>query len=72
MTKPTPDQLINELLSIEAYADQLRQRCYNARKSLESFYSPASEGKRKKRQPNAACLKVLAKRRSTVLRSLNT
>jgi hypothetical protein len=65
-----PEQLLNELVSIEAFAEQLRQRCYNARKSLERVYAPASKGKKRKAQPSAATLQVLAKRRATVIRSI--
>lgn len=71
MSKLNQEQLMSELLSIEAFAEQLRQRCYNARKALESVYPPAPEGKKKKRPPDANTMKVLAKRRSTVLRSLS-
>lgn len=69
MNNPKPEKLINELLHIEAFAEQLRQRCYKARKSLESFYSPASEGKRRKIDKSQT-LKILAKRRSTINRSI--
>lgn len=70
MSQLNNEQLLNELLSIEAFAEQLRQRCYKARKALERVYAPAPEGKKRKRPPSAATLKVLAKRRATVLRSL--
>ena len=34
-------EMINDLLTIELWSDQLKQKCYTTRKKLESFNSPA-------------------------------
>jgi hypothetical protein len=42
-------KLIDEFLSLEAMAEQMRERSYRARVELERIYAPAPSGGRKKR-----------------------
>ena len=68
MSQTINDKIISELLTIEAYAEQLREKCYSARKTLESVNSPASKGKRSKKQISQAVLQVLNNRQKTILK----
>jgi hypothetical protein len=44
----TQQKIINELLSLEAMGEQMKERAYRARVALESFHSPAPSGASKK------------------------
>jgi hypothetical protein len=67
----TEINIINELISIEAFAEELRKRAYSTRKRLESFNSlPSSTaGKKKKALSEGQIAQLLANRRKTILRN---
>lgn len=64
------DNLLSELLSIEAFAEELRQRCYRARKTLEGVYPPASFKKSKKALSDGAINRLISNRKKTILKKL--
>lgn len=63
--------IINDLISIEAFAEELRKRCYSTRKRLESFNSlpTIAPEKKKKALSESQVAQVLANRRKTILRN---
>ena len=63
------EKLIQELRSIEMFADELRQRCYKARITLEGFYPSGSQKKERKRPLSPAQVAdLIATRRKNALR----
>ncbi len=67
----TEINIINDLISIEAFAEELRKKACSARKRLESFNSlPSSAaGKKKKALSESQIAQLLANRRKTILRN---
>jgi len=63
------NNIINELISIEAFAEELRQRCYRARKTLEGVYSPASSGKKSKPLSHAQVAELISSRRKSAIKN---
>lgn len=64
------DNLLSELLSIEAFAEELRQRCYRARKSLEGVYPPAFSKKSKKGLSEMEVNRLITNRKKAILKKL--
>ena len=64
------ERLINELRSIELFAEDLRQKCYRARKKLERFYASAKPANPKRHLPEAEVARIIANRKKTILRKL--
>lgn len=60
--------IINELLSIEAFAEELRQKCYRARKKLERIHAPASPKGGKKPLDDSEISRLLAARKKSILK----
>ena len=63
--------LINELLALEAFAEELRQRCYRVRRKLEGVYPPATSAPKKKALTDADVHHLLAARKKAVLKNIN-
>jgi hypothetical protein len=61
--------IINELLSLEAFADELKQRCYKARKKLERVYAPASERGKASPLSDSDRMNLRGSRRKTIRRN---
>lgn len=59
--------IINELLQLEAFADELKQRSYTLRRKLEAV-STASTPRKGKGLDEAQTAKLLAKRRKTIIK----
>lgn len=63
-------RILNQLLTIEAYAEQLRQECYRARKTLEGVYPPASTKTGKKVLSDCEVGRLISNRKKVILRKL--
>ena len=61
-------QIILELMALEQYFEQGRQRCYSIRKDLEQFSAPAPSGDGVAGQ-NKKMMDILSKRKSTFYRN---
>jgi hypothetical protein len=59
------EEIIQELIALEAMADQLRQRSYSLRKVLGSFSTPAPSGDDAKNESKKAVQAAVNKRRKT-------
>ena len=66
----TPAQkLINEFLSLEAMAEQMRERSYRARVELERFNAPdPSGGKRKKALSDIQAARIVSNFRKSIIK----
>lgn len=62
--------IINELLSIEAFAEELRKKCYRARKSLEGIYPPASATSKNKKLSEAEVSNLITSRKKNILKKI--
>ncbi len=67
MTKS--QKLIDEFLSLEAMAEQIRERSYRARVELERFNAPAPSGGRRKRAlSDAQAARIVSNFRKSIIK----